>query len=119
MPDRLQQGIALPKHLLIILPDPSQSRLKLYSQGVQQTSSYLGRSFDQFQVFRGEQHSAQNSQDLRGAYRAATVDPCPVGAARVDLHFQECCLGTAVCLRPNDRLFGAVTHQRSIIGDAV
>ena len=86
---RLQQGVALLEHPLVVGPHARHPRRAGRDQLVEEAAPLAGVALDQGQVLRREQHRPYDPQHVTRPDLRGPVDPGPVGTARVELQLDQ------------------------------
>ena len=85
---RLQQGVALPQHPVVVGEHAGEPRRQLHEQLVEEPAPPRRLAADQREIFGGEQHG----RDVAGQFARLHRDPIDLGAVRagaVELHLER------------------------------
>ena len=116
---RLQQGVALAQHLVVVGAHPGPAGLARDEQLVEEPAPLRRVALDQGEVLGREQHGAQRAEHLSGPLHRRAAEPGTVGPAGVELELDQRLAPVAHDHAPDHRLAGAEPHQRLVGGHPV
>ena len=115
----LSSALRCLQHPVVVGADAGEAR-RARDQQVVEEPAPLGRvALDQRQVLGGEQHGAQDAEDLPGPRHRRPVDPGPVRPAGGDLDLDEQRPVVAHHLAADHGALRAEAHQRRVLRDPV
>ena len=115
---RLQQGVALTQHPVVVGEDPREAGRFLNEQFVEEAAAPRGLTPDQGEILGGEDHRGDVARKLARLDRSP-IDLRAVGADPVQLHLDEDIPIAMLETSSHDRRVTAEADERLIAGDAV
>ena len=109
---RLQQGVALLEHPVVVAAHRGVARVARHQQLVEKPPPVARIALDQGEVFRREQYGPQGAEDLARARHRRAAELGPVGPARTDLDLDRRVPAVPDDDRAHDRAVGSGSDQR-------
>ncbi len=116
---RLQQGVALLEHPVVVGAHPCHPRRTRGDQFVEEPPALARVALDQRQILRREEHRAHDAQHVTRPDLRRSVDAGAVRLAGVELEFDQLAALALADRGPDDGALGAHADQRGVRGDPV